>query len=86
MSIKKPIIVKVDWIDSATNNSWLSRQAIDNLLEDGLAECQTVGFLVHKTKKMVSIALSRATSDKFVPYADVMSIPRVSITKIKVLK
>jgi hypothetical protein len=72
-------MVRVEWEDSSTHNGWDSRSH-DSY---SLATCTTVGFLIHKDNKKVSIALSVC------PDGDangVMTLPRKCVTRIVELR
>jgi hypothetical protein len=68
-------IVKVTWEDSGTDNQvWVNKDDF----ADELGLCESVGFLVKKTNKVVVIAQS--TSDT--QYGNVLVIPRKMVRKV----
>ena len=75
---KQPKIVLIEWVDSYSIEGW------QFLGDCKLAEikCQTVGFFVHETKNIYVVAQSRTTKGGFKPFADLISIPKVAITKM----
>ena len=71
-------MVHVDWIDSHGANGW--GQKVD---EDFDLSCQTVGFLLKKSKDRISIAQSTSNQGSI---ADVIQIPMIAVKKIKYLR
>jgi len=75
-------ILLIDWVDSYTINGW-------TMTSDCKAEillCQSVGFKVDETEDAICIALNKATKDGFRPYGELMSIPKVAIKGMKVIR
>jgi len=77
-------ILKIDWIDSASEHGWLSTQEIKEL--EGVAKCQTVGYLVKETKELISIAQNRSTDNTHYPFGEIITIPKVAVIKRRELK
>jgi hypothetical protein len=78
---KKTKLLLVDWVDSCGNPGW---KASDELQAD-IVHCQTVGFFVRETKVAIVVALSRSKKTGYKPYGDLISIPKLAITRMRVL-
>ena len=79
----KPLIkMEIEWIDSFSSKGWGPKS--EHIKGFDHAKCRTVGYLIERTKK--SISLAQSLSDITRNISDVMTIPTVAITKIKVLK
>jgi hypothetical protein len=72
----------VDWMDSASNPGWKSSDE----LQATICLCQTVGFLVLETDAALVLALSRGTQEGYRPYSDLISIPKVAITRRRIIR
>lgn len=70
-------VVYLEWIDSATQHGWLSREGFD--LSPG--RCKTVGFLVDENDEVIALALNGATDENTLPFGEIIVIPKVCITK-----
>ena len=76
-------IYRVDWRDASLTTGW---QPLDGA-GHGTSVCQTVGFLIEKTKRHVAIAQSVSTTPNGTELTDaIMTIPRDWVTRIKRLK
>jgi hypothetical protein len=82
MKIKLPIKMEIEWVDSCSSKGWGTRDY--HIKDYAESHCRTIGYLVERTKKAISLAQS--LSDDTKNLADVMSIPVVSIKKVKILK
>jgi hypothetical protein len=80
--IKDQKIYLIDWVDSLTNTGWKHSDE----LTGQLALCQTVGFYVNDTKEFITLALNRDLTGANSPYGELMSIPKVSIKRKRILK
>lgn len=78
--MKKPPLVLIEWVDSQSCGSWVSREEAE---KDTVATCKTVGWLVKKNREVVTTAASCSSNDN---YGDRMSMPRSVVKSIKVLK
>ena len=78
----RPEIVLIDWVDSCSVNGWQSSEDCKSIE----LICQTVGFFVHETKNIYTIAQSQSKKDGFRPFAELISIPKSSIIKTVKLK
>lgn len=65
----------IDWVDSASSDSL-----------NGIAKCQTIGFLIKETDEYVAIAQNRDTGKNFCPFGEIICIPKVAITKKRIIK
>jgi len=72
-------IVLVEWFDSATEYGWQRK----DLFDDRITNCQSVGFLIKETDKVVVVTLNRSDNGR---YADAITIPKQSIKRIRQLK
>ena len=70
-------IVKINWIDSTTQGGWIEKDAWVAPKTD----CITVGFLMEDKEDYISVCQSYHEDQ----YGEVITIPRVSITKVKEL-
>lgn len=70
---KKAVIVQ--WEDSATTSGWR-----DDAKEAGTAECQSVGFVLEHTSKVIKLAQSISIGGHF---AEVISIPKFCIKSVR---
>lgn len=66
-------IVTVTWVDSATCHGWIPRAEPVSPLE-----CQSVGYLVKRTKKKVVLAHSKNDGQ----WCGVIAIPRSAVTSV----
>ncbi len=74
-------MVEVTWIDASCLQGWRSDSNIDSF--DGIPVVTSIGFLQKETKEFINLTSHDAdTGDR----ADIMSIPRSSIKKIRRLK
>lgn len=78
-----PKIVFIEWLDSYSITGW---QSFDECSSSILMPCQTVGFFVNETEETYTVALSRATNKDFRPFADLLSIPKKAIKRIKAIE
>lgn len=72
----------VNWNDTSTDVGWKS----DQELKSPMCTCQTVGFYISEDKKVIRLALSRTMQRGFVPFGDVITIPKSAITNRKNVK
>lgn len=69
--------VVITWLDSSQKHGWTHRNDAPSA-----CEIRSVGLLVQKTKKIVTIATSYC--QEFDSFISPLSIPRSAITKMKV--
>lgn len=75
---KKLRKVHVRWLDSAaTSTPWM-----DDDTTLSLDECESVGYLVERTKTTVLIAQSRSSGQ----WGNPLAIPRVAVTSMRTLE
>ena len=79
---KPPIIMLIDWVDSCSDPGW--QNSAD--CKAHLLTCQSVGFVVEETEDIICIALNRSTKKGYTPFGELMSIPKVAITRRKKIK
>lgn len=83
MPLKKPQCVYVEWVDACTEVvGWASPSEVETVSRDADI-CQTIGWLIDKTKTWVAIA---HTIDQGANVADPFKIPRGSIVKMRTIK
>ena len=70
-------LVYLEWIDSSSTRGWWDAE------KDETALVYSVGWLVNKTKRTITISTSRSETNKF---ADQMNIPLAAIRKYRVIK
>lgn len=73
------MIVKVDWIDSATEGGWQKKCKTSG----GVCTCYSVGFVIRRNKRELTLAQSKS---EFGNIAEVISIPTSCIKSIKQLE
>jgi hypothetical protein len=80
--------VEVEWIDSAFTRGW--RDPDEMLSESGCMNCISVGYLIRKTPKMVTIVQSHHDLKREQRFHDswseALSIPRSCVRKIRRLR
>lgn len=80
--------VEVEWDDSASSHGWRSPEEV--LTETGTTACRSVGYLVRKTTRLVTIVQSRHDLLREPGIKDFMgealTIPRSVVRRIRVLK
>ena len=83
-SLKELKRVEITWHDAASRSDhvWDEFNALRTQNNDGLVECQTLGYLVRISKRSVTITQTRADNGKL---ANEWSIPRTSVMRIKIL-
>ena len=74
---KKNKIIIIDWVDSCSYNGWRSDD--DMGCKAGTLPCQTVGYLVNKSKTAIAIAQNRTLAEGYKPYGDIIHIPKSAI-------
>lgn len=72
-------MVYVKWMDSSSVDRWLSKEEANKLKN---LECESVGFLIKKTKNKLVLAASKSASE----YGSTWVIPMVCVKKIKKIK
>lgn len=76
----KEKIVVVDWMDSSFEHGWIDKSHVKKLKH---ASCRTVGFLVNNSKKNITLSMGYSDCNSC---HDCISIPRVNIANLEVLK
>jgi hypothetical protein len=74
--------VEVEWIDSASDHGWIATVDLDH---SRIATCATCGYLVDRSKREVRIAQSRTRDGGYRPWGEIIAIPRVAVTRLRVL-
>lgn len=73
-------IVKVEWVDSSVDSGWHNKKHPGEAI--GVSHCESVGFLLQKSRKEIVICLSQSKWS----VGDIMTIPRSCVKKITRLK
>ena len=73
--------VEVDWVDSATRG-W-HRFPSEAREETGLVQCRSVGYLILKTRKRLTLMQSAGEYGRM---GDALSIPASCVKRVKVLR
>lgn len=83
--MKKWQIIEIDWLDSCALGGW-SRDNLTYELKD--LEHKTVGYFIKETDYSISVVQSRKNKvqEENTSIHSLMEIPKVAITKIKVIK
>lgn len=71
-------IVKIIWFDACTQSGWIDKNLSKDLL---LIKNISVGILIKKTKKFITIAQTKNTNH----FGELLTIPRCNIKKYKEL-
>ena len=72
-------MVHVDWVDSMSNNGWATP-------DNKVAQCSTVGFLVHKDKECLTVALNHCYDPNSVRWGHAINIPACAVTKLRKIR
>ena len=73
-------IVEVSWQDSSSDDHW------QTTVDTRILDCWTAGYLVHRDKKVIVIALNCASVHSNNCCGHTMTIPMKVVTKIRRLK
>ena len=74
--------VYIEWIDSMHTSGW-GHQETDKI---GDLRCYTVGWLINKTKTVISVGLSHTANHTERSFGMRLDIPVVAVKKIKHIK
>ena len=78
-NLKELPLVEVTWWDAASDADWKTFEDVRAQADEGLVECQTVGYLVKVTKRAITVSQTRARNGKL---SGDWSIPRRWLTKV----
>lgn len=83
--LEKWKIIEMDWLDSCHLSGWTKD---DLTYEQKDLEHKTVGYFIKETKYSISVVQSRKAEvkEKGTSIDALMEIPKVAITKIRILK
>jgi len=70
-------LVKIEWVDANFSDGWVSKTKART---HQLAQCTTVGFVVKKNFKQITVAQSISNDNSF---DSIMSIPIKCVKSIK---
>jgi len=76
---KLPVVLWIRWVDSSSHSGWKETSE----LEAHLMICESIGFLVSENKDAIAIALNRSCKAGFLPFGDIISIPKVAVLSRK---
>jgi hypothetical protein len=76
--IRRSSIVQVDWSDACARASWSSASH-----DPGLVNCTSVGYLLHKKRGHITLAITLAACDDAI---GLMCIPLNWVHRIKVIQ
>ena len=76
-------IVYVRWSDSSQLFGWLNVKRAD--VDGDICICESVGWLVKRTKKLIQLALNSSEDDTGALVGQTISIPTENIKKIRYL-
>lgn len=74
--------IEVFWLDSYALFGWKDSSEIDST-ETGI--CSTCGYFVRASEQSLVVALNRGHGSNMTPYGDVIFIPLVAVTSLKLL-
>lgn len=72
----------VHWLDSGETPRWVSATRVD----PRPAKCVSVGYVVHETKVAITLALTVRVDEGYDDVCSCMTIPRISILKMRSIK
>lgn len=75
-------LVEVTWLDSSSCSGW---HAMNEIPTKPL-ECRSAGYLVHKSRSSLVVALSASEARSRHGFGDTITIPRACVKKIRRLK
>jgi hypothetical protein len=81
MPNKELKVVSVAWVDSASHPYWQDADEKWDILR-----CHSVGFLIEENEYLVAIAQSAGLDGDAKPWADVIVIPKCSISVMQTIK
>jgi hypothetical protein len=73
-------IVEVEWVDSSSYPGWQKAPEKEPIT------CWTAGYLVHKDKVSLVIALSSSSEESINSFGDTITIPTSVVKKIRKVK
>ena len=73
-------IVEEEWLDSSRAINWVE---VDEMLEEDIALCRTVGYLLVETDDKITVLLSQS---KHGHVCQAMIIPRCAIQSMRVIE
>ncbi len=76
---KKLPIVEIEWLDSQSQGRWGSRAGYEKTCD--VAECTTIGYLLSKDSRKVTVVQTRHPLQDDV--LDAISIPTAAIKRIR---
>jgi hypothetical protein len=78
---KRPQVVMVTWVDSASKDDWIPATDADKVV---LGLIDSIGWLISQDKNYIRIATSVDVSDGMLGY--VLIIPRIAIKRVRRIK
>ena len=75
-------MVLVSWIDSQATRGWQHFEKADQRP----SRCESVGYLLSKTKESVVLAQSRTLDRDALPWGELLTIPRGAVRRIRRLE
>ena len=79
-------IIEVFWLDANCSEGWQSIEDVDYKNLSELLDKKSVGYLLKKTDKFISIAQSYDSDKKGGQCDNIMTIPKSCIKKIRSIK
>lgn len=79
--MKKRKRVEIEWEDTMGAGGWFDPEDLQKFVVDPHSTCYTVGYLVHKDRKVLVIAQSINAANRGAPF----SIPRRMVRRIRPL-
>ena len=73
-------LVEITWNDSSSSTGWQSKP------ETALLQCWSAGYLVHRSRQAVVIALNCSSEQSANSFGDTMTIPARCVKRIRRLK
>lgn len=85
--MKQGTLIRIEWSDAGTINSWMEMEDLLRELHKGDADIfYTVGFLIRETKDWISVAQTvNYNNNELVRATEVMTIPKEMVKKVRVL-
>ena len=73
-------LIEVTWHDSSSTTGWQTKP------ETELLECFTAGYLVHRNKRSIVVALNSSSKNSANSFGDTMTIPASCVKRLRRLR
>ena len=76
-------LIEIDWVDSYSLEGWMSRDSDIGVNDKSPHLCKTVGYVFVERKDWITTTASTSNGGNI---HGCLSIPKVAVTKVKVLR